>query len=488
MSEYPPNENRLSMQVPLNYFAGDRRGASDVGNDGAFVDNSGGGFVGGHIYHQPEQQQYQLQGKQQPDWRHEASQSWPQLEAPSPVSTVRSTSSRSRGTVPMIPNTIDPSGMDDGDDVYIKNEKLILENQRLQAMLASYEKQQRTDNEPASDRTTVLSQTNPGLNESDGNLSTYQRAQFLQRGEQQQQQQQQQQEQQQQEQQQQEQQQQEQQQGSLLPGEKTKASKIGNGDTYEDIQDCARLRGKIRSLKTKRKQEKLTILQLQKNIEAHHLEIQGLQRELSRSLTDIDDLKEERVGEKLLISKLNQELEDRLMEVNDLSSTSVERIKQIDHLESELRKRDNELEVTLELLQGKVERIIQLELQGQTKTEEINKLRKRLEAFEQGWVPPTAQGAEATTPVELLEYKAECKSLRRQNMMLRLVVEELQEARKRRSESDIDIDSIFTKLPKDVFGEPAASLNVGLSAISVSAVSQLEDPTLASDTDQKEQT
>ena len=218
----------------------------------------------------------------------------------------------------------------------------------------------------------------------------------------------------------------------------------GEDDDGDGEESVSRLKGKIRSLKAKRRLEKLTLMQMEKNVKTHASEIESLQRELNRTVTELEKADKDRQDDKHKISMLTKQLSEAE------HRNKHDNADQIAKLKSDLQKRDSELEVSLELLQSKVERIIQLEYDVETGKEKLLKTERRMEDIVKGSASQREPITNSFQSMELISAEAEIKSLRRQNMMLKLVVEELQEARKRRSDSDIDIDSVFLKLPLDV--------------------------------------
>jgi chromosome segregation ATPase len=229
-----------------------------------------------------------------------------------------------------------------------------------------------------------------------------------------------------------------------LHSENTKEGGRTTGDEDDEF-DCdesiSKLKGKIKSLKSKRKQEKLALLQLEKTVKAHSSEIESLQKELHRAVTEIETLESQRQQDKQKIMSLTAQISDTSHGVRTDMKDRVGKLK------ADLSKRDKELEVTLELLQSKVERIIQLECEAELGKEKLAKAERRLEEILKG--SPGDVTSTSFQSIEVMAAEAEIKSLKRQNMMLKLVVEELQEAKKRRSDSDIDIDSVFQKLPAE---------------------------------------
>jgi chromosome segregation ATPase len=265
----------------------------------------------------------------------------------------------------------------------------------------------------------------------------------------------------------------------------TKSTSVAIGEDEDDdtAEDSVyKLKGKIKALKAKRRSEKLNLLQMQKNVDTHTAEIAGLQRELNRALTELEELQQERVGDKNKIRELMKQLNAGRRHVTDDTDNNI-----VKQLKQDLQKRDGELEVTLELLQSKVERIMQLEFELEKGKEKLQKTERRVEDLIKRNSVPGTEG-QSFQSVELISAEAEIKSLRRQNMMLKLVVEELQEARRRRSDSDIDIDSVFLKLPPEMQEEiphsvgllgslclPDEEMSVGTDLLSVGA-NQLPKP------------
>lgn len=228
----------------------------------------------------------------------------------------------------------------------------------------------------------------------------------------------------------------------------------GDDDDGDGEESVTKLKGKIRSLKTKRKHEKLQFIQMEKTVKAHVSEVESLRRELDRTVTELEKAERDRHDDKHKISLLNKQLAD------------------VDQLKADLQKRDNELDVTLELLQSKTECIIQLEHDVEVGKEKLHKAERRVEEMISCSGDRFESNASSFRSMELISAEAEIKSLRRQNMMLKLVVEELKEARQRRSDSDIDVDSVFLKLPLD--GQQEIPFSVGLGALSLAGAEEDE--------------
>lgn len=242
--------------------------------------------------------------------------------------------------------------------------------------------------------------------------------------------------------------------GGSMHTKDTKDSKdVSLDEEDEHEESVSRLKGKIRYLKTKRKHEKLSLMQMQKTVDAHAMEIEGLQKMLHKTVTELEKAQEDKQSDKQKLNFLGRQLTEVEEQLHHRDDTE-----QVSQLKNELAKRDGELEVTLELLQDKVERIIQLEYDVEKNKDQMAKAERRVEDM----IKNGANGGNTTSfqSMELISADAEIKSLRRQNMMLKLVVEELQEARKRRSDSDIDIDSVFTKLPPEIQAEIPRSVGL----------------------------
>lgn len=193
--------------------------------------------------------------------------------------------------------------------------------------------------------------------------------------------------------------------------------------------DVMGLRKKTKELKTQYKEERRKSMQLGKDLNAHQLEIEGLQRELAESLDKLDDMEKDQASDRTQLLKLTNELEE--WRKRDAKTPAVKR------LESELRQRNDELEMTLEMLENKVQRILQLE----------NELRLTKRQFQQhhdlGSV--LSGGLEGSlSSMDLQESRAECKKLRRQNLMLKLLFEELEESRT--PEERQSLDELFQRV------------------------------------------
>jgi DNA repair exonuclease SbcCD ATPase subunit len=217
--------------------------------------------------------------------------------------------------------------------------------------------------------------------------------------------------------------------------------------------ETRKLRGKIQSLKAKRREEKIKNMQLQKSVETHSAEIEGLQRELNRSLNDLDELHKDRIQDKSQLAKLGKQLGEAAHRLKQVSAREADQEKQINSLEEVVQKQNEELEVTLELLQSKVVRIMELE----------DELDHRSNGYDKN-----GRQAALSSKKEFKESQDEIKKLKRQNMMLKLLVEELEEHRKQGDNSS-DIDSVFMRLPRDLRPQApqhhALPFSVGLRAL-----------------------
>jgi hypothetical protein len=194
--------------------------------------------------------------------------------------------------------------------------------------------------------------------------------------------------------------------------------------------DVIKLNHKIKSLKTKCKDERMKSMQMSKHVEAHHVEIVGLRRELVKALNRAEALERDRESDMHRILKLTDELEE--WRQGDGSPSLTE-------LKSELRQRNSELEVTLELLESKVNKIMELEIQL-SETEDKLRMAQYSNAGRTGNEDPQIM---SSMLAELRESKAECKKLKRQNIMLMLLFEEQEDNRKGDGE---DLDSVSLKV------------------------------------------
>lgn len=200
--------------------------------------------------------------------------------------------------------------------------------------------------------------------------------------------------------------------------------------------DVVNLHRKIKLLKIKCKEEKGQTTRMGKHVEAHHTEIAGLRRELTKALDQVDTLERDQGSDRDQILRLTVELEGWRQ------SGGSPRAKE---LESELRRRNNELEMVLELLEAKVQRIVELEIQLQNTKEKL-RMAQYTSAEHSGYDEPQSTDS---LWVELRESKAECKKLKRQNLMLRLLFEEQEDNRNR---DRGDLDSVFQQVASDYFG------------------------------------
>ena len=85
-----------------------------------------------------------------------------------------------------------------------------------------------------------------------------------------------------------------------------------------------------------------------------------LQRELGRELQEKDWLESDLEDAQRQSERMKRQLHEKDQQILDLKSNT-----NVLQLETDLQKRDGELGVTLELLQSKVKRIIQLEYEVQ---------------------------------------------------------------------------------------------------------------------------
>lgn len=194
--------------------------------------------------------------------------------------------------------------------------------------------------------------------------------------------------------------------------------------------DVMKFNRKIKKLETKCKDERMKTMQMSKHVEAHHAEIVGLRRELAKALNQVEALERDRESDMHRVLNLTDELEE--WRQGDGSPSLKE-------LKSELRQRNNELEATLELLESKVHKIVELEIQLR---ETNDKLRMPQHA-NAGRIGNEDPQSISSMSAELRESKAECKKLKRQNMMLRLLFQEQEDNRKGHGG---DLDSVSQKV------------------------------------------
>lgn len=214
----------------------------------------------------------------------------------------------------------------------------------------------------------------------------------------------------------------------------TGAVDLVNSPVGDDKMETRKLRGKIQSLKAKRREEKIKNMQLQKSVETHSAEIEGLQRELNRTLNDLDELHQDRIQDKSQLAKLGKQLGEALHRLKQVSAREVDQEKQINSLEEVVKKQNEELEVTLELLQKKIVRIMELE----------NELDHRSNSYD-----IMSRQRQYPSSREFREAQDEIKSLNRQNLMLKVSLEELREHLKKGNDSS-DIDSVYMGFLRDV--------------------------------------
>jgi DNA repair exonuclease SbcCD ATPase subunit len=213
------------------------------------------------------------------------------------------------------------------------------------------------------------------------------------------------------------------------------ASSTHKHKSVKSEPDVMKLSEKAKAFKHQFKDERRKAMQMGKNLEAHHIEIEGLQRELAKALDTVDDLEKDQTSDRAQLLKLTNELEE--WRKNDAKTPSVKR------LESELRQRNDELEMTLEMLEAKVERIVLLE-------KELQATKRRLQEFYLMEADQNSSLEGSQSPLDLEESRKECRRLKRQNMMLKLLVEELEE--NRTSDEGEDIDGIFHKVAVELNG------------------------------------
>lgn len=235
----------------------------------------------------------------------------------------------------------------------------------------------------------------------------------------------------------------------LLRAKERQSSKDGTAKhkIHKDSRsesDVIKLTEKAKALKLQFKDERRKSMQMNKNLEAHHVEIEGLQRELAKALDTVDNLEKDQAIDRAQLLKLTNEVEE--WRKKDAKTPVVKR------LEATLMERNDELEMTLEMLETKVERIVLLE-------NELRATKRRLHEMHQMDIEQTSTSQGSESSMDLHETRAECRRLKRQNMMLRLLFEELEESR---TVDEVEsIDSLFQKIASEL-GSPVPSTGTGL--------------------------
>ena len=212
-----------------------------------------------------------------------------------------------------------------------------------------------------------------------------------------------------------------------------KVAKKGHKRSSEVQADAEKLHHKVKTLKAKVKEEQMNSLKMRKSVDAHRAEIKGLQHELSKALDTIDDLESDLSSDRVQLAKVSKELK----ELQDSDGAAA-----VHRLETELRQRNDDLEVALELLQSKVEHIIELEgaiQEANAKLRRSSIMHSRRDSREE---PSTAKSSEnSVLSAQLRESQAECKSLKRENMMLQLRLSE--QGSHKEVQGEVGLDSFF---------------------------------------------
>lgn len=227
----------------------------------------------------------------------------------------------------------------------------------------------------------------------------------------------------------------------LLRARERHSSKDGStARTHKSESDIIKLTEKAKSFKHQFKDERRKSMRMTKHLEAHTVEIEGLQRELTKSLDTIDALEKDSTTDRAQLLKLTNELEE--WRKKDAKTPAVKR------LESELRQRNDELELTLEMLEAKVERIVLLE-------NELRATKRRLHEVQQMEIGQTGSLQGSLSSLDLEESRAECRRLQRQNTMLKLLFEEINERRASADEAE-SIDSLLHRVALEIGGSASA--------------------------------
>ena len=244
--------------------------------------------------------------------------------------------------------------------------------------------------------------------------------------------------------------------------ERKSPAKDGDGSAKKSIKsdtDISKLTEKAKSLKLQYKDDKRKSMQASKNLEACSMEIEALQRELAQALDTIDSLEKDQASDRNQLLKLTNELEQ--WRKNGGKTPAVKR------LESKLRQRNDELEETLGLLESKVQRIVQLE-------NELHVVKRKLQDYHQLSQHGSFEERQGSlSSMDLQESQAECRRLRRQNMMLKLLFEELEERRTNDKRDALDL--MFQKVATELDGSLSAK-NEGVNISSDTDQGQCPTP------------
>ena len=225
----------------------------------------------------------------------------------------------------------------------------------------------------------------------------------------------------------------------------------GNARKNQSENSIEKLSEKAKTFKHQYKEERQNSMRMGKDLEAHHNEIEKLQLELAKALDTVDDLEKDQALDRAQLLKLTNELEE--WRKRDAKTPAVKR------LESEMRQRNDELDVTLEMLERKVERVVHLENELQKtkfRLRQYQKLDNEQDSSLDGSHNSHAlsRSLSALSLMDHEETKAECKRLRRQNLMLKFLFEDLDKSRT--NDGQEGLDALFQRVALEFEGSAAA--------------------------------
>lgn len=234
-------------------------------------------------------------------------------------------------------------------------------------------------------------------------------------------------------------------------------------------QDVTKLNRKVKSLKFKCRDERAKSLQMEKSLEVHQHEIEGLRMELGKALDQVDSLERDRESDQLHLTMLTNELDGWRQGDKSPSET---------RLEQALRERNDELESTLELLESKVAKILELETKLQIANQTLRVSQDANILLSNGDGNQSFFSVSTSIKsVDLRESQAECRKLKSENLLLKLLFEELYATRK---DDDGDLDSVFQKVAElGIISEAQEDVGIwsGLSSIDDGQFVPYQSPT-----------
>ena len=224
----------------------------------------------------------------------------------------------------------------------------------------------------------------------------------------------------------------------------------GSARKNQSEKSIEKLSEKAKTFKHQYKEERRNSMRMGKDLEAHHNEIEKLQFELAKALDTIDDLERDQALDRAQLLKLTNELEE--WRKKDAKTPTVKR------LESEMRQRNDELDVTLEMLERKVERVVHLENELQKTKHRLRQYQKldneqdySLDGSQNSYALPGSLSALSLMDHE--ELKAECKRLKRQNLTLKFLFEDVDKGRT--VDEQEGLDALFQRVALELSGSVA---------------------------------